>query len=70
MMFLQNQISTISKPAVTQAFLTAMPQRTHTAVLTDDNSLNMFWHSCYRSCSHTLIILPAARMWLRGRWVP
>ncbi len=35
MMFLQNQISTISKPAGTQAFLTATPQRTHTAVLTD-----------------------------------
>lgn len=35
MMLMQKQKSTNSKPAGTQAPLTAMPQRTHTAVLTD-----------------------------------
>lgn len=34
-MFMQNQISTINKPAGTQAPLMETPQSTHTAVLTD-----------------------------------
>lgn len=74
MMFLQNQIATVSKPAGTQAFLTATSLGTycsaHRRLPWSDNSLNMFWHSCYRSCSRSLILLPAACMQLRGRWVP